>query len=473
MSTNLRNWSATAVNNQTPVNGGWPEGMPRKNVNDRARMNMATMRQWYLDPAWVDPGGTPTYVSGTQFTIADDTEITDYSQYYKQGRRLRLIGTTPFIAYATITSVTYSAPTTTVNFEVSNAVTVDSSLSNVEYGSEDPDNPSIPALQVDALRGYIDGLIMSNDAVDTDHDIAVAAGTAQADTNDATGTTVGTITKQIDADWAAGDDVGGNVTPVQVTGTFTTSGTAVTGVGTLFDTEFSVGDILYSDDKSEGRQITVITDANNMTIESAFTTDVSVADDVKRGGLAPNTWYHVHMLITPAGTADFGFDVRLDGALILADSTVSAAGYTKQRRIGPVLTDSSSNIIQFFQDGDYFYWKDRIEELSTTTGSTGSRTLLTISTPPGVKTTAILNLNLDTNNLTDALLITSPDENDQTPVHDALCDSNDESTNVGKPSKAFVKTNTSSQIGYRNLQGTTSYFTIYTQGYMDKRGRDA
>ena len=59
------------------------------------------------------------------------------------------------------------------------------------------------------LDNYIDGMVMSNDAGDTAHDINITAGVCANDTNDAYIVLPSEITKQIDANWSAGDDAGG------------------------------------------------------------------------------------------------------------------------------------------------------------------------------------------------------------------------------------------------------------------------
>jgi hypothetical protein len=56
---------------------------------------------------------------------------------------------------------------------------------------------------------YIGGLITSNDAGDTDHDIAIAPGSARGLADDANLRLAAILTKQIDAAWAVGDDQGG------------------------------------------------------------------------------------------------------------------------------------------------------------------------------------------------------------------------------------------------------------------------
>jgi hypothetical protein len=70
---------------------------------------------------------------------------------------------------------------------------------------------TIPAGYTDNLlhRGYIDGLILSNDAGDVDHDIAIAVGSARDSTNVISLVLPSIITKQIDASWAAGTNAGG------------------------------------------------------------------------------------------------------------------------------------------------------------------------------------------------------------------------------------------------------------------------
>jgi len=57
-------------------------------------------------------------------------------------------------------------------------------------------------------QGYINGFITSN-GTDADHDIDFAAGIARSSDNTTNMETVSVITKQIDANWAEGDNVGG------------------------------------------------------------------------------------------------------------------------------------------------------------------------------------------------------------------------------------------------------------------------
>lgn len=61
-----------------------------------------------------------------------------------------------------------------------------------------------------------------------------------------------------------------------LTGTVSSSGTALTGTGTAFDTELIRGDVIqHPDDSSETRVITAIASATGATINEAFSTDLS------------------------------------------------------------------------------------------------------------------------------------------------------------------------------------------------------
>ena len=53
------------------------------------------------------------------------------------------------------------------------------------------------------------------------------------------------------------------------------------------------------------------------------------------------------------------------------------AGYTAYRRIGSVLTDSSENIIQFFQQGDYFGLKEKVRDVTDTAKNTANTAAIT------------------------------------------------------------------------------------------------
>ena len=134
----VKNWSTVASgNNATPPNG-WPENMAPSAVNNSARENMAAIKRAYLNFPYFCPGGTVAYVNDTTFTIADDTLVTDYSQYYKPNRRIKAITPTGAV-YGVIGSSTYSSGSTTVKVSMDGENVLPSSVTDVYIGLSSDD----------------------------------------------------------------------------------------------------------------------------------------------------------------------------------------------------------------------------------------------------------------------------------------------------------------------------------------------
>lgn len=90
---------------------------------------------------WIT-GPTPTFVSSTQFSLSGDQTGT-----FTLGRRLKTTNTGGTV-YSVITSVSFSANTTTVNVANDGAGALDSGMSAVYYSIADPANPSISPAEV-------------------------------------------------------------------------------------------------------------------------------------------------------------------------------------------------------------------------------------------------------------------------------------------------------------------------------------
>ena len=134
----VKSWSTVASeNNATPPNG-WPENMAPSAVNNSARENMAAIKRAYLNFPYFCPGGTVTYVDDVTFTIADDTLVTDYSQYYKPNRRIKAITPTGPV-YGVIGSSTYSSGSTTVKVSMDGESVFPSTVTDVYIGLSSDD----------------------------------------------------------------------------------------------------------------------------------------------------------------------------------------------------------------------------------------------------------------------------------------------------------------------------------------------
>jgi len=116
------------------------------------------------------------------------------------------------------------------------------------------------------------------------------------------------------------------------------------------------------------------------------------------GGLASNltksanTTYHVFAITKADGTFDVGFDTSLSATNLLASP--NASGYINYRRIGSIVTDDSSNIIQETRiannDGSVrVVRKSAIDTLTSSSLSTNYATL-TLPTPSGIQVKSIL-----------------------------------------------------------------------------------
>ena len=122
--------------------------------------------------------------------------------------------------------------------------------------------------------------------------------------------------------------------------------------------------------------------STNITLDSAMTKriDATWSSGSGNGGLASgvslgnNTWYHVHAIIV-SDSVDIGFDTSITAANLVANNSASAF-----RRIGAVLTDGSSNILNFIQDGDEFIFKAQITNINATAIGT-ARVTQAVSTP--------------------------------------------------------------------------------------------
>ena len=88
---------------------------------------------------WV-AGTVPTFISGTQFSVAGDQAAT-----YAVGRRVKLTNSSPAsTAYGTITVVSFGAGVTTVTVEFDSGSSINASLSAVAYGLLQGQQGSVP-----------------------------------------------------------------------------------------------------------------------------------------------------------------------------------------------------------------------------------------------------------------------------------------------------------------------------------------
>jgi hypothetical protein len=218
-------------------------------------------------------------------------------------------------------------------------------------------------------------------------------------------------------------------------------------------------------------------DGVDLTISSTFTKkiDATWASGSGNGGMADgvslsaDTWYHVYLVELDAGGTDAGFDTATNAANLVATSGVASA----YRRIGSVLTDSSSNILGFTQFQDEFIFDSQIVNVNGSSLGT-SRVLQTVSTPTGFEVRAILGLLgivAGSNNAV-RITLTHPNVTDATPASNIVNNAGENSSNnngTWASGTHIVRTDTASRVAFRQDFNSTVY--INTNGYLDPRGR--
>lgn len=122
-------------------------------------------------------------------------------------------------------------PTVLVVRKVLTSVTVSESIDAWLLSIVDGPPVALPIYQINGLR-------VKRSLIDPLNDIVVEAGSVRDFSNTVDLTLPTTVTKKLDAAFAAGDNQGSQVQSADLAGTVSSSGTAVTGVGTNFRGDF-------------------------------------------------------------------------------------------------------------------------------------------------------------------------------------------------------------------------------------------
>lgn len=219
------------------------------------------------------------------------------------------------------------------------------------------------------------------------------------------------------------------------------------------------------------------TDTTDMSLSSAQTKriDATWATGDAAGGLASgatlsaDTWYHCFVGLV-GSTVECGFDSSVSAANLVANNS-----WTVFRRVGAVLTDSSSNILAFDQQGDRFDWVTPPLDVNDSALGTTSKDY-TISAPPD--TVAIIHPRLMT---TAAEVYVRPKlATDEAPIGDTGTAGQRPytlhyiSTGGSTPSQSVIfdiRVDSSSLIA-AEADAASRLLNILTLGYFDTRGRD-
>jgi hypothetical protein len=182
--------------------------------------------------------------------------------------------------------------------------------------------------------------------------------------------------------------------------------------------------------------------------------------------VAAGTWYHVFAIVN-GGAPDFYFDTSVTAAN-------APSGTTAHRRIGSVLTTSSSQIVGFAQvltgSGAFVYWNAVATDFQgAATSTTSARQLIPLSVPNG-PTVRPLGRVITYN--AQPFVLSSPAMPDVAPAGSANPPPVPGYDSAGSPSAGHLSgqiVTTTGQIGFRSaINGPT--IGVFTFGYIDERG---
>jgi hypothetical protein len=204
-----------------------------------------------------------------------------------------------------------------------------------------------------------------------------------------------------------------------------------------------------------------------MNFPAGFTKSTSAWSAGNNGGaldaaaIAANTWYHVFLIERPDS---FVTDILIS---LSATAPTIPSPYTLFRRIGAMKTDGSSNWIAFIQNGDEFLWVNSVVDVNgASLGTTPVN--YPLSVPSGLKVNAILTALFANPVNGQGLQIYSPDV--LTPKGSVAVTF--AQTYNATSGLLNVRTDTASHVtAATSYTGSTIY--IYTNGWIDRRGRDA
>ena len=206
-------------------------------------------------------------------------------------------------------------------------------------------------------------------------------------------------------------------------------------------------------------------DSEDLVLTSLITkrSDAAWASGTGNGGMDAGTkpasgTLHTY-LISNGATVDAIFSISANGPVL-------PASYTAFRRIGAVLTDASSNVRGFFQNGNNFELVAAVTNLSKATSTAATNLALTV--PTGIIVQAIISAY-------------GAGQDDDWNVHLYRVGTSPMLALAGKgrhnfwtltasagAGQFFIFTNTSGQITYSNSQS----ISVNTRGWIDTRGRD-
>lgn len=222
-----------------------------------------------------------------------------------------------------------------------------------------------------------------------------------------------------------------------------------------------------TDSLANNDKVIELTSALTKRIDAAFAEGNNLGG-MATGTVAADTEYNLIIIEKDSdGTIDMIFDVSATGAN-------KPAGWTARRRIGSVFTNGSSNIRDYTQNGDWFWYQDPIVDVSDATGTNDVFETGTLSVP--ANSIAIAYCFGRTSSANDAgISVREVGSSVEASGDEAMAHYADGGGATGTRSTiafGFIQTDSSSQVEYAITDPTWSSARIRTIGWIDQRGRN-
>lgn len=448
-----------------------------RGIND----NSTTVDEWNAS------GVTPTYVSGTSFTLPGDQ-----TSNFQIGRRLKFTVTAGTV-YGRITASAYAA-LTTVTMQMDGSQVLDSGLSAVQLSILRNNVLSLPVRAATAAGTdtYTCSMGIARYVKDDEYQVYFTnqnATTTPTLNSDALGAK--TIKLQDGTAVAAGQVKGACTLRYDGTDMLLLNPKAASvGLppGFLFGCTISnnAGDAVNDLDITSG---SCRDSTNTVNITCAAMTgkqlDVgwapgSAAGLRNSGAAITNTTYHIYAVSKADGTQDYYAHTSTTVATVITALQAEAGGasYLYARRIGSIIR-AGGTILGFKQSGDLFRLNDAPAlDFTTANPGTSAVTWTIGGCPTGIVVEALVRFGYNNNNTYAAVVLSPLDSTDQAPSNTATPLGSGAHYGVASANTMIlweqVKTNTSAQIRYRvsfSSASTTAYGVGY--GWRDDRGRSA
>lgn len=209
-------------------------------------------------------------------------------------------------------------------------------------------------------------------------------------------------------------------------------------------------------------------------IDFAFALGNNVGGRAANLTLEPETWYHMHLVLTDSGADDIGFDTSFIANNLINNTPGIVSGAAgRHRRIGSVLTDDNANIHSYIQEDDRWRWNRLRDHVWFNETAQTTAKLRDAHVPPGLKILGEFTMGTSAaSQAARAVRLSDPDSEDLSASFSASTFNvsiGQQDTDDTASASVFSLSDAAGQIRIRSNGNTST--RVATEGWLDTRGR--